>query len=138
MTLHDTYDPSNIFAQILRGEMPAVKVYEDDVALAFMDVFPQSEGHTLVIPKDVTARNLLDMPPEKLAPYMLTVQKVAKAVEAAHRRPGPRPPRQRRHGRHGRSGETGGENSGGAVRDTAVQLIAIDSPKGDRKSQVSE
>lgn len=83
MTLHDTYDPSNIFAKILRGEMPAVKVYEDDTALAFMDVFPQAEGHTLVIPKHVTARNLLDMPPEKLGPYMLVVQKVAKAVEAA-------------------------------------------------------
>lgn len=83
MTLHAAYDPDNIFAKILRGEMPAVKVYEDDAALAFMDVFPQSEGHTLVVPKGVEARNLLDMPPEKLAPYMLTVQKVAKAVEAA-------------------------------------------------------
>jgi histidine triad (HIT) family protein len=83
MTLHDTYDPSNIFAKILRGEMPAVKVYEDDVALAFMDVFPQSEGHTLVVPKDVEARNLLDMPPEKLGPYMQVVQKVTQAVEAA-------------------------------------------------------
>ena len=83
MTLHDTYDPSNIFAQILRGEMPAVKVYENDAALAFMDVFPQSEGHTLVVPKDVTARNLLDMPPEKLGPFMLVVQKVTQAVEAA-------------------------------------------------------
>tara|TARA_R110000787_G_scaffold8277_6_gene27663 strand:+ start:8793 stop:9227 length:435 start_codon:yes stop_codon:yes gene_type:complete len=83
MTLHDTYDSTNIFAKILRGEMPAVKVYEDDTALAFMDVFPQAEGHTLVIPKDVEARNLLEMPPEKLGPYMLAVQKVAKAVEAA-------------------------------------------------------
>jgi histidine triad (HIT) family protein len=63
--------------------MPAVKVYEDDTALAFMDVFPQAEGHTLVIPKDVTARNLLDMPPEKLGPYMLAVQKIAQAVAAA-------------------------------------------------------
>ena len=83
MTLHDTYDSDNIFAKILRGEMPAVKVYEDDTALAFMDVFPQAEGHTLVIPKDVEARNLLEMPPEKLGPYMLAVQKVTKAVEAA-------------------------------------------------------
>lgn len=83
MTLHDTYDPSNIFAKILRGEMPAVKVYEDDVALAFMDVFPQSEGHTLVVPKGVEARNLLDMPPEKLGPYMRVVQKVTQAVGAA-------------------------------------------------------
>ncbi len=83
MTLHDTYDPSNIFAKILRGEMPAVKVYEDDVALAFMDVFPQAEGHTLVVPKDVTARNLLDMPADRLGPYMRVVQKVTQAVEAA-------------------------------------------------------
>ncbi|KCZ63781.1 hypothetical protein L53_04620 [Hyphomonas sp. L-53-1-40] len=83
MTLHDTYDPDNIFAKILRGEMPAVKVYEDDAALAFMDVFPQSEGHTLVVPKGVEARNLLDMPADKLGPYVAAVQKVAQAVEAA-------------------------------------------------------
>ena len=82
MTLHDTYDPDNIFAKILRGEMPNVTVFEDDVALAFMDVFPQAEGHTLVIPKDVTARNLLDMPADRLGPYMQRVQKVTRAVEA--------------------------------------------------------
>ena len=83
MTLHAAYDPDNIFAKILRGEMPAVKVYEDETALAFMDVFPQSEGHTLIVPKGVEARNLLDMPADKLGPYMQAVQKVAKAVEAA-------------------------------------------------------
>jgi histidine triad (HIT) family protein len=83
MTLHASYDPSNIFNKILRGEMPSVKVFEDDVALAFMDVFPQVEGHTLVIPKDVAARNFLDMPENKLGDYMLRVQKVARAVEAA-------------------------------------------------------
>jgi histidine triad (HIT) family protein len=83
MTLHAAYDPENIFAKILQGDMPSVKVYEDDVALAFMDVFPQSDGHTLVIPKDVTARNLLDMPADKLGAYMQRVQKVAIAVEAA-------------------------------------------------------
>jgi histidine triad (HIT) family protein len=83
MTLHAAYDPDNIFAKILRGEMPAVKVYEDDAALAFMDVFPQAEGHTLIVPKGVEARNLLDMPAEKLGPYMQAVQKVARAVEAA-------------------------------------------------------
>ncbi len=83
MTLHAPYDPDNIFAKILRGEMPSVKVFEDDVALAFMDVFPQAEGHTLVIPKNVTARNLLDIPAEKLGPYMLRVQSVACAVEQA-------------------------------------------------------
>lgn len=83
MTLHDAYDPNNIFAKIMRGEMPSMKVYEDDVALAFMDVFPQSEGHTLVIPKQVEARNLLDMPSDYLGSYLQRVQKVARAVEAA-------------------------------------------------------
>ncbi|MEO0450410.1 MAG: HIT family protein [Pseudomonadota bacterium] len=83
MTLHADYDPDNIFAKILRGEMPSVKVYEDEVALAFMDVFPQSEGHTLVIPKDVQARNFLDMPTEHLGAYMERVQTIARAVEKA-------------------------------------------------------
>jgi histidine triad (HIT) family protein len=83
MTLHADYDPENIFAKILSGEMPSVKVFEDDVALAFMDVFPQAEGHTLVIPKHVEARNLLDMPSEKLGAYMQRVQTVARAVEKA-------------------------------------------------------
>ncbi|MCA8902275.1 MAG: HIT family protein [Hyphomonas sp.] len=82
MTLHADYDPNNIFAKILRGEMPAVKVYEDDIALAFMDVFPQVEGHTLVIPKRAEARNFLDLPGDKLGSYMQRVQKVARAVEA--------------------------------------------------------
>jgi histidine triad (HIT) family protein len=83
MTLHAPYDPDNIFAKILRGDMPSIKVYEDDVALAFMDVFPQAEGHTLVIPKDVEARNFLDIPTAKLAPLIERVQRVAQAVEAA-------------------------------------------------------
>ena len=83
MTLHADYDHDNIFAKILRGEMPSVKVYDDDVALAFMDVFPQSDGHTLVIPKDVAARNFLDMPTDKLGAYMERVQAVARAVEKA-------------------------------------------------------
>ena len=83
MALHGTYDPENIFAKILRGDMPAVKVFEDDVALAFMDIFPQSKGHTLVIPKDVTARNFLDFPADRIGPYLQRVQSVAKAVEAA-------------------------------------------------------
>ncbi len=74
------YDPSNIFAKILRGEMPCHKVFEDDVALAFMDIMPRSEGHTLVIPK-VPARGLLDMPADALGPYMQRVQKVAAAVK---------------------------------------------------------
>lgn len=83
MTLHADYDPTNIFAKILRAEMPSVKVFEDDVALAFMDVFPQSDGHTLVIPKQVQARNFLDMPTEALGAYMDRVQRVTRAVEKA-------------------------------------------------------
>ncbi len=83
MALHGSYDPDNIFARILRGEMPAVKVHDDDVAMAFMDLFPQARGHTLVIPKGVEARNLLDMPAEALGPYMQRVQTIARAVEAA-------------------------------------------------------
>ncbi len=74
-----TYDANNIFAKILRGEAPSVKVYEDEVSLAFLDVMPRAEGHTLVIPK-VYARNLLDIEPEDLARFMPSVQKVAHAV----------------------------------------------------------
>ncbi len=81
MTLHAPYDSNNIFARILAGEMPSVKVFEDDTALAFMDVFPQSEGHTLVIPKDVESRNILDLPSDKVGPYMTRVQTVAAAVK---------------------------------------------------------
>jgi len=83
MTLHAAYDPDNIFAKMLRGEIPTVKVYEDETAFAFMDLFPQSHGHTLVIPKDVTARNLLEMPANKIGAYMQRVQKIAIAVEKA-------------------------------------------------------
>jgi histidine triad (HIT) family protein len=79
--LTPTYDPNNIFAKILRGEAPCVKVYEDEVSLAFMDVMPRAEGHTLVIPK-VPARNLLDIEPGDLARFMPSVQKVALAVRA--------------------------------------------------------
>lgn len=83
MTLHADYDPENIFAKILRGDMPSVNVFEDEIALAFMDVFPQAEGHTLVIPKQTEARNFLDMPSDKLGDYMTRVQIVARGVEAA-------------------------------------------------------
>lgn len=82
MSLHGTYEDDNIFAKILRGEIPCVKVYEDDVALAFMDLFPQAEGHTLVIPK-VPARNFLEFPGDYLGSYMQRVQKIAKAVTKA-------------------------------------------------------
>ena len=77
-----SYEPNNIFAKILRGEMPCHKVFEDEVALAFMDIMPRAEGHVLVIPK-TPARGLLDMPPEALGPYMLRVQKIAAAVNRA-------------------------------------------------------
>jgi len=78
--LTPTYDPNNIFAKILRGEAPCVKVYEDGVSLAFMDVMPRADGHTLVIPK-VAARTLLDMQPDDLARFMPSVLRVARAVK---------------------------------------------------------
>ncbi len=83
MSLDGTYDSGNIFAKILRGEMPAAKVFEDDDVLAFMDVFPQARGHILVIPKHSTARNLMEEAPEVLGPLLLGVQRVARAVRAA-------------------------------------------------------
>jgi histidine triad (HIT) family protein len=83
MSLDGAYDQGNIFAKILRGETPAARVFEDDHVLAFMDVFPQARGHTLVIPKHSSARNLLDEAPEVLGPLILGVQRVARAVRAA-------------------------------------------------------
>jgi histidine triad (HIT) family protein len=76
------YDTNNIFAKILRGELPAHKVYEDADTLAFMDIMPRCEGHTLVIPK-TPARNILDANPSQLAACMKTVQRVAQAVTKA-------------------------------------------------------
>ncbi|WP_374250962.1 HIT family protein [Xanthobacter sp.] len=73
MTATPAYDPQNIFARILRGELPAHKVYEDDKALAFLDIMPRCPGHTLVIPK-APARNILDITPEDLA-YVATIAK---------------------------------------------------------------
>ena len=83
MSLHGTYDDDNLFAKILRGEIPAVKVYEDDDVLAFMDIFPQARGHVLVIPKHVRARNFLDLPAERVAPLLQHVQRIAIATEKA-------------------------------------------------------
>lgn len=77
-----SYDTQNIFAKILRGELPAIKVYEDEKTLAFMDIMPQADGHTLVIPK-VPAKTLLDIPAEDLAYTLTIVQKVGKAIEKA-------------------------------------------------------
>lgn len=82
-----TYDDQNIFARILRGELPAIKVYEDDQVLAFMDIMPQAEGHTLVIPK-TPAVTLLDLAPEAAAYTIQIVQKVAQAMEKALNVPG--------------------------------------------------
>lgn len=77
-----TYDDQNIFARILRGELPAIKVYEDDQVLAFMDIMPQADGHTLVIPKS-PAVTLLDLDPQAAAYTIQIVQKVAQAIEKA-------------------------------------------------------
>jgi histidine triad (HIT) family protein len=81
------YDRNNVFARILRGEIPSHRVYEDDLTLAFMDVMPQADGHTLVIPK-VEAENILDTPPDALAAVVLTTQRVARAVKKAFDAPG--------------------------------------------------
>ena len=76
------YDNSNIFAKVLRGEIPCVKVHEDARTLAFMDVMPESEGHVLVVPKE-PAENILDLSADGLAAMMATTQKIAKAVDRA-------------------------------------------------------
>jgi histidine triad (HIT) family protein len=76
------YDDTNIFAKILRGEIPAHKVYEDDEALVFMDVMPQAPGHTLIVPK-APCRNILDADPQVLAKLAPLVQRVACAVKTA-------------------------------------------------------
>jgi histidine triad (HIT) family protein len=73
------YDPNNIFAKILRGELPAYKVYEDDKAIAFLDIMPQAAGHTLVVPKS-PARTILDIAPDDLAHAIKVAQKIAKAA----------------------------------------------------------
>lgn len=83
MSLTGTYDSANIFAKILRGEAPCVKVHEDDNVLVMMDIFPQSQGHCLVLPKNVEARNLFDLPPERLDALFRAVQRVGRAVTAA-------------------------------------------------------
>lgn len=72
------YDPGNIFAKILRGELPAHRVYEDERTLAFLDIMPRSTGHTLVIPK-APARNILDVPPDDLAYVAQVAQRIARA-----------------------------------------------------------
>ena len=76
------YQADNIFAKVLRGEIPCHRVYEDDVAMAFLDIMPQADGHTLVIPK-LAVRGIFDVPADAWGPFMLRVQKVAKAVQTA-------------------------------------------------------
>ncbi|ESR23582.1 HIT family protein [Lutibaculum baratangense] len=81
------YDDQNVFAKILRGEIPCSRIYEDDQTLAFMDIMPRGDGHCLVIPK-APSRNLLDIDPQDLAAVIGTVQKVARAAMEAMRADG--------------------------------------------------
>ena len=81
------YDTNNVFARILRGEIPAHKVFEDDRTIAFMDVMPQADGHALVIPRH-PAENLFDLPAEHLEATIRTTQRVARAVKKAFEAPG--------------------------------------------------
>jgi histidine triad (HIT) family protein len=76
------YDDQNVFAKILRGEIPAHKVYEDEHTLAIMDIMPRADGHALVLPK-AASRNIFDIAPDDLARLMATVQKVARAAKQA-------------------------------------------------------
>ncbi len=76
------YDDKNIFARILRDEIPSNKIFEDENTLAFMDVMPRTDGHCLVIPK-APSRNILDVEPKDIAAVMVTVQKVSRAVMKA-------------------------------------------------------
>lgn len=81
------YDPNNIFAKIIRGEAPCFKVYEDNNNIAFLDIMPQAEGHTLVIPKE-HAETIFDLSPDSAAALITTTQKVAAAVKQITKSPG--------------------------------------------------
>lgn len=83
MSLDGTYDDANIFAKIVRGEIPSAKVFEDDDVLAFMDAFPQSKGHCLVISKTSKARNLLEVEADVLIKVMAAVQRLTRAARKA-------------------------------------------------------
>ena len=78
----DAYDPDNVFSKILRGELPAVTVYEDDHTLAFMDIMPATDGHTLIIPKG-PHRTMLDCPDDLLKQTIVTTRKIAIAAQKA-------------------------------------------------------
>lgn len=80
MSLYGDYDQQNIFAQIIRGEAPCFKLYEDDDVLAFLDLFPQSYGHTLVIPKRSTARNMLEIDDDNLCKVMRVVRRLTQVL----------------------------------------------------------
>lgn len=82
MSLHGDYDPENIFAKIIRGEIPCVRVFEDEHVISFMDAFPQAPGHTLVVPKS-PVRNLLEMSEEDASAAIIRAKRIAAAVEAA-------------------------------------------------------
>ena len=77
-----SYDPANVFAKIIRGELPCHKVHEDDKTIVFMDIMPRAPGHVLVLPK-APARNILDIAPDDLVAVALMAQKVAKAAVKA-------------------------------------------------------
>ncbi len=76
------YDPNNVFAKILSGELPCVKVYEDEHTLAFMDIMPQTPGHTVVVPKEA-AVDMMDLSPDGAARLIRTTQKIARAAKKA-------------------------------------------------------
>ena len=81
------YDPNNLFARIARSEIPCIRVHEDEHTLAFMDIMPQADGHTLVIPK-LAGENLFDTAPEAVAAAIRTTQRVGRAVQRAFAAPG--------------------------------------------------
>lgn len=82
MTLHADYDPENIFAKIIKGDMPAAKVFEDEDTVVIMDAFPQSRGHCLIIPKR-PVRNFLELSMEDIDKVFKMTQRIAKAVDKA-------------------------------------------------------
>ena len=81
------YDVNNIFARMVRGEIPCIRVHEDAETLAFMDIMPQADGHTLVVPK-VAGENIYETPPDSVAAAIRTTQRVARAVQQAFAPPG--------------------------------------------------
>ena len=87
MQLTDAYDPQNIFAKILRDEMPSIRVFEDETTVAFMDIMPQAPGHVLVIPR-VAATNILTLSADDACAVMTTTHLLAPAVQKAMEAPG--------------------------------------------------